>query len=186
MATPTVPPDATIVATAKMPTPPPQFAYLITGGVRSVEGIVVAIGIPVVARFRRIGGDEASDTRVVVAMAEQLQAAVAVCLVLPLAHETEGSGSGSCAADGHSEAVVEDAVGDRLAGVRYAACAAKGVAVVELQIPRENGFWHTFDDVRLSACSHFLRAKAAVSRSIPLSSGNSKVQYSCTTFVGNR
>ena len=96
------------------------------------QRIIVAVGIPVVACFRRIGGDEASDAGVVVAVAEQLQPAVIVRLVLTFAHETERRRRGACSADDHSEAVVEHAVRDRLAAVCYAPRAAKGVAVVEL------------------------------------------------------
>ena len=96
------------------------------------QRIIVAVGIPVVACFRRIGGDEASDAGVVVAVAEQLQPAVIVRLVLTFAHETERRRRGACAADGHAEAVVEHRVRDCLTAVCYASGASEGVAVVEL------------------------------------------------------
>jgi hypothetical protein len=86
----------------------------------------------VITCLGRFGGDEPSDTGVVLAVTEELQSAVVVCLVLPFAHETERRRRCACPADSHAEAVVEDAVRDRLTGVGYSSRAAEGVAVVEL------------------------------------------------------
>ena len=57
-----------------------------------LERVIVAVGVPVVSCLRRIGGNEASDTGVIIPVTKQLQAAVAVGLVLPLAYEAEGRG----------------------------------------------------------------------------------------------
>ena len=65
-------------------------------------------------------------------MPKEHQATVAVGLVLPLAYEAEGRGRRAGAADGHAEAVVEYAVGDRLAAARDAPGASERIAVIEL------------------------------------------------------
>ena len=61
-----------------------------------------------------------------------MQAAVGVGLVLPFAHETERRRRRACSADGHSEAVVEQRVRDRLTAVCYASRASERIAVIEL------------------------------------------------------
>lgn len=61
-----------------------------------------------------------------------MQAAVGIALVLRRAHEAEGRRRGSGPAHRHSEGIVENGVGDRLAAVGDASRAAEGVAVVEL------------------------------------------------------
>ena len=65
-------------------------------------------------------------------MPKEHQSAVAVGLVLPLAHETKRRRRRAGAADRHAEAVVEHRIRDRLAGIRYAPRAAERIAVVEL------------------------------------------------------
>ena len=65
-------------------------------------------------------------------MAQQLQATVAVRLVLRFAHETERSGRRSGSAHRVAERIVEVAVGHRLRAVGYPARAAERIAVVKL------------------------------------------------------
>ena len=65
-------------------------------------------------------------------MAEELQTAVTVRLVLRFAHETERSRCRACPTDGVAERIVELAVRHRLRAVRYPSRAAQRFAVVEL------------------------------------------------------
>ena len=115
------------------PIAPYSYYYLVeASGVRTGKRIIVAVGVPVVARLHRVGGNEASDAGVIIPVTKQHQAAVAVGLVLPFAHETERRRRRACSADGHSEAVVEQRVRDCLTAAGDAPRAAERIAVVEL------------------------------------------------------
>jgi hypothetical protein len=58
--------------------------------VNTSDRIILAVRVPVVAVLDGVTGEETADARIVVAVAEQLQAAVAVALVALRADEAEG------------------------------------------------------------------------------------------------
>src|SRR5438045_3373622 len=108
------------------------FLTLETVAISAEQWPIAAICVPARSSPDRILANKPPDTRIIHPVAEQLQPAVGVALVLRRPDEPERRRRAACATDRHSESIVEDRIGDRLAAVRDTTRAAKRIAVVEL------------------------------------------------------
>ena len=91
-------------------------------GVGVRQRIIIAISVPVIAILNGVAAEEPSNAGIIVAMAQKMQAAVTVTLILRLPHKPERRRRTSRPADRVAERIIKLTVRHRLRAVRDTSC----------------------------------------------------------------